>query len=576
MGEQSIGKIRQPIVTVLGHVDHGKTTLLDFVRNTVVAKKEAGRITQDIGATDVNISAILDIASEYLKNIKDKIKIPGLLFIDTPGHLAFTAMREKGGAIADLAILVIDINEGIKPQTEESLKILRKFKTPFVIALTKIDKLPGWRNMDKDFLINFREQSEHVKREFYEKLYRIEGELSNYGFNSAIFSEIKDFTKEVAIVPCSGITGEGIPNLFTVLIGLSQKFLVDKLKISGKGKGVILELKKDEKLGNNMDVILYDGTLEVGDELLVELSEPVFVKIRGLLKPSSLQDIRVEKKFVNIDKISAAAGVKIIGKNVEKVLAGANFQVVNSEAEKDKLLKELKKEQISKEIEEQTEGIILRASNLGGLEALINLFEGVKIKRAKIGPPTKEDIIALESVSPENKVLICFNVENPFRDIANSKGIKVIEGNIIYKLFEEFEEWREELKRKEEEERKQKMKKIAKIKLLKGFVFRQSNPAIVGIEVLAGILEEGAKLINKEGKIIGKVEQIQREGKTIKRLEKDGRGAISIPKVTIGRQIKEEEILYSYISREEYRELKNYEEVDKELLEEIKEILNYL
>ena len=566
--------IRQPIVTVLGHVDHGKTTLLDYIRNTVVAQKEAGKITQDIGATDVKISIIFDIASEYLKSIKDKIKIPGLLFIDTPGHLAFTAMREKGGAIADLAILIIDINEGIKPQTEESLNILRKFKTPFVIGLTKIDRVAGWRSLDKDFLANFEEQSENVKQEFYNHFYKIEGELSNYGFNSTLFSEVKDFTKEVAVVPCSGITGEGIPNLFTVLIGLSQKFLVDKLKISERGKGVILELKKDEKLGNNIDIILYDGYLKVGDEILVELEKPVSVKIRGLLKPSSLQDIRAEKNFVNINKVYAAAGVKIIGKNVENVLAGVNFQVFNSEKDKEKLLKELKTEQSSKEIEEQTEGIILRASNLGGLEALINLFEGVKIKRAKIGGPRKEDIIALEDVSPENKVLICFNVENPLKELAKSKGIKVIEGKIIYKLFEEFEEWKEKLKQKEEEERIAKMKKIAKIKLLKGFVFRQSNPAIVGVEILNGVLEEGSKLINKEGKIIGNVEQMQKEGKAIKRLEKDEQGAISIPRVTIGRQIKEGDILYIPISREEYRELKK-EEIDKELLEEIREILGY-
>lgn len=568
--------IRQPIVTVLGHVDHGKTTLLDYIRKTVVAKKEAGKITQDIGATDVKISVIFDIASEYLKNMKDKVKIPGLLFIDTPGHLAFTAMREKGGAISDLAILVIDINEGIKPQTEESLQILRKFKTPFVVALTKIDKLSGWRNENKDFLINFKEQPEHVKQEFYDKFYKIEGELSNYGFDSTLFSEIKDFTKKIAIVPCSGITGEGVPNLFTVLIGLSQKFLVDKLKISDRGKGVILELKKDEKLGNNMDVILYDGTLKVGDEILVELAEPLYVKIRGLLKPTSLQDIRVEKRFTNINEVHAAAGVKIIGKNVENVIAGVNFQVVNSEIEKEKLLKELKREQISNEIEEQTEGIILRASNLGGLEALLNLFKGVKIKRAKIGAPTKEDIIALEDVSPENKVLICFNVENPFRDLASSKGIKIIEDKVIYKLYEEFEDWREQLKQKENEERKQRMKKIGKIKLLKGFVFRQSNPAIAGIEVLSGILEEDTKLMNKDGKIVGKVEQIQKEGKTIKKLEKDEQGAISIPRVTIGRQVKEEDILYTFISKEEYRELKGFEEVDKELLEEIGKILCYL
>jgi translation initiation factor 5B len=228
------------------------------------------------------------------------------------------------------------------------------------------------------------------------------------------------------------------------------------------------------------------------------------------------------------------------------------------------------------EIDEQKEGIILRASNLGGLEALIKLFRGIPIKRAKIGAPTKEDIVALEDVSRENKVLICFNVENPFEDLARDKNIKVIRGNVIYKLYEEFLEWQEKINKEKEEERKRKMKKIAKIRLLPGYVFRQSNPAIVGIEVLEGTLVSESRLMNKEGKILGEVLQIQKEGETIKELEKEDKAAISISKVTIGRQVKEGEILYTFITKEEYRELKSYEEVNKELLEEIRKILGYL
>ncbi|HIE41515.1 MAG TPA: GTP-binding protein [Candidatus Aenigmarchaeota archaeon] len=252
-----VEKIRQPIVTVLGHVDHGKTTLLDYIRKTSVAKKEAGKITQDIGATNIPISIIFEIAKEYLEPIKYKIKISGLLFIDTPGHLAFTTMREKGGAIADLAVLVIDINEGIKPQTEESLEILKKFKTPFVVALTKIDKIFNWKTYYKDFIKNFENQSEIAKKEFEEKFYNIIAQLSNYNFNAELFSYIKDFTKEVAVVPCSGITGEGISNLFAVLVGLSQKFLINQLELSGSGKGVILEISK-KKMSSFLSITFTD------------------------------------------------------------------------------------------------------------------------------------------------------------------------------------------------------------------------------------------------------------------------------------------------------------------------------
>ena len=226
---------RQPIVTVLGHVDHGKTTLLDYIRKTRVAKKEAGGITQDIGATNLPIDLIFNIAGSYLEPIRDKIKIPGLLFIDTPGHLAFTSMREKGGAIADLAVLVVDINEGLKPQTKESLEILRKYKTPFVIALTKVDRVSGWRTQDKDFLKDFDLQSDLAKQDFENKFYTRVSELSQLNFNAELFHRIKDFTKEVAVVPCSGVTGEGVLNLFVMLIGLSQKFLSSELEVSDKG-----------------------------------------------------------------------------------------------------------------------------------------------------------------------------------------------------------------------------------------------------------------------------------------------------------------------------------------------------
>ena len=571
-----VEKIRQPIVTVLGHVDHGKTTLLDYIRKTSVAKKEAGKITQDIGATNIPISIIFEIAKEYLEPIKYKIKISGLLFIDTPGHLAFTTMREKGGAIADLAVLVIDINEGIKPQTEESLEILKKFKTPFVVALTKIDKIFNWKTYYKDFIKNFENQSEIAKKEFEEKFYNIIAQLSNYNFNAELFSYIKDFTKEVAVVPCSGITGEGISNLFAVLVGLSQKFLINQLELSGSGKGVILEIKKDEKLGCNADIILYDGTLNVGDTILISMQNPIEVTIRALLKPSHLQDIRAEKKFINIREVSAAAGVKIIGKNLDKAIAGANFQVISSEKEKQELIEKIRRKEKIIEIEEQKQGIILRAGNIGSLEALLNLFRGYPIKRAKIGVPTKDDIVTLEDISRENRILICFNVENPFENEVKEKNIKVIQGRVIYKLYEEFLEWREKLKKEEEEERRKKMKKIAKVRLLPGYVFRQSNPAIIGVEVLGGLLTTEARLMNKDGKIVGEILQIQKEGETIRELEKEDRAAISISKVTIGRQVKEGEILYTFLTKEEYRELKSYKEGDKELLEEIRNILGYL
>lgn len=566
---------RQPIVSVLGHVDHGKTTLLDYIRNTRVAKKEVGGITQDIGATNIPLSLIFELAEKYLAPIRDKIKIPGLLFIDTPGHLAFTSMREKGGAIADLAVLVVDINEGLKPQTIESLEILKKFKTPFVIALTKIDRIPGWKNWEKDFLDNFESQSEDTRQEFDTRLYARMSEFSEHGFDTELFFKIKDFTKEVALVPCSGISGEGVLNLFAVMIGLSQKFLVGALEVSDCGRGVVLEVKKEEKLGNNLDIILYDGVLSVGDRILVEDEEPFEIKVRGLLKPTSLQDIRVEKKFVNVPKVSASAGVKLIGKYVEKAGAGSNFFVIKSDEEKKSLISEMTKNRKQKEIEDRHEGIILRAHTIGNLEALISLFGDFEIRRAKVGAPTKEDYLLLETAPQTERAVICFGVEDPLPEFSQSRGIQVFSGGIIYKLYEDFVEWREKLEKQIEAEGVARMKKIARVRFLPDYVFRQSGPAVIGVEVEAGTLEEKAKLMNRDGKTLGEVIQMQKEGGVVKQVEIGDQAAISISGVTVGRQIKEGDVLFTFVSREDYRELKGNEKVDQDLLMELKQILGY-
>src|SRR3989338_9048939 len=131
--------LRQPIIAILGNVDSGKTQLLDTIRNTAIVESEPGRITQSIGCSIIPIESIKKICGNMLENLKLEIKIPGFLIIDTPGHAAFTSLRKRGGNLADMAILVVDVNDGIKVQTIECIGILRQYKTPFVIALNKID-----------------------------------------------------------------------------------------------------------------------------------------------------------------------------------------------------------------------------------------------------------------------------------------------------------------------------------------------------------------------------------------------------------------------------------------------------
>jgi translation initiation factor 5B len=273
-------KIRQPIVTVVGHVDHGKTSILDCLRSTSVQGGEAGGITQKISFTSYPMNQ-LKAACPLIDKNGIKLNIPGFLLIDTPGHAAFTNLRKRGGALADLAVLVIDLSEGIKPQTAEVLQILRMNKTPFVIALNKIDRITGWRNSDDDLKTAVENQPERVKEVFMERFYTLVGALQSHGFDGDLYYNITDYTKKIAMIPTSAQTKQGIPELIMMLCGLSQKFLTERLYLNKEPKGVMLEVKK-EKSTSYIESILYDGELKRTDEIAVASfsGEPIITKIR--------------------------------------------------------------------------------------------------------------------------------------------------------------------------------------------------------------------------------------------------------------------------------------------------------
>ena len=336
--------IRQPIISVLGHVDSGKTTLLDKIRGSAVAPGEAGGITQHIGASEIPIKNILGICGDLVKKMGVDVKIPGLLFIDTPGHEAFTTLRKRGGGIADLAILIIDINEGFQPQTSESLMFLKEFKTPFVVAATKIDRILGWRSENMCFLPNFKEQDERAQNEIEEKIYRIIGQLGEKGLKSERYDRVDDFAKEICIVPVSGVTGEGIPDLLMVLTGLAQKYLEKRLEVSEEmGKGTILEVREFKGLGTTIDVILYDGVINKGDTLVIGGKEMVTTNVKALLKPEPLKEMRVEKMFRQVEQVSAATGVKISAPNLENVIAGSPVRFVTDGKDVEKARRDIER-----------------------------------------------------------------------------------------------------------------------------------------------------------------------------------------------------------------------------------------
>jgi translation initiation factor 5B len=552
--------IRQPIVVTVGHSDHGKTTLLDRIRGTTVTATEVGFLTQHVGASYIPIDTIKKICGPLLEKLNIKIEIPGLLFIDTPGHAAFTAIRRRGSSIADLAILVIDITEGIQEQTDESINILKEFKTPFVVAATKIDRIEGWiQQKTTSFLDSFSKQPEWVKQNSEDKTYKLVGQLSERGFESERFDRVTDFKKTIAIVPCSGITGEGIAELLAMLSGLAQTFLKKELEVSkGIGRGSILEVREVRGLGKTIDVILYDGEIRRGDWLIIGGKEPIVTKIKTLLKPPPLKEIRIEKQFENIDYISAAAGIKISAPGLEDVIAGSPIATTSNERQLEEIKKELQAGIEEIEFEEMGEGVILKADTLGSLEALIGIFKDkVSIKKAEIGNVLRKDVIEIESVrDPLKKIIIAFNVgvDEVASKEAKDKDITILSNKVIYQLIEDYDVF---VKQQEEKIRLEKLESItlpARIKILLGHTFHVSNPATVGVEVLEGTVKPGYRL-QKKGKEIGLIKAIQSENISLTKASRGDKVAVSIEGPIVGRQIREGDELETIITEDDLRVL---------------------
>jgi translation initiation factor 5B len=571
-------KIRQPIVSVLGHVDHGKTTLLDDIRGSTVAAREAGKITQHIGATEVPIEMIEQICGDMLGG--KKFSVPGLLFIDTPGHYSFTTLRARGGALADLAVLVIDVMEGFKPQTIESINILKRHRTPFVIAVNKIDRLAGWRAQKKRcFHEAFEAQSEYIKSKLDERLYELIGKLYDRGFPSERYDRISDFQKSIALVPISAKHDEGIQDLLLVLIGLAQRYLEKQLETEeGPAEGTILEVKEERGLGTTIDIIIFKGTIKKGDTIVIGTTAgPIITKVKALLRPRPLDEIRdPREQFDSCESVTAAAGVKISAQDLEGVIAGAPLKVAEKDLES--IVKNVQSE-MKLDIETQDDGVIVKADAIGSLEALaFELKEKeIPIKKAEVGDVSKRDVIdAATSSDPLRRALLAFNVKvlPDAKEEIERSGASVFESTIIYKLMKDYEDWGEKRKRELEIEARGIFTHPGTFKVLPDCVFRVSKPAIVGVRVLAGRIRPGQGILRADGRVVGKIKSIQSEGKSLKEAIAGEEVAISVEGITIGRQLCVEDILYIDIPGEDYKRLCETElNVDEqEVLDKVCEI----
>ncbi|MFH1425385.1 MAG: translation initiation factor IF-2, partial [archaeon] len=526
-------KIRQPIVTVAGHVDHGKTSILDCFRESCVQEGEAGGITQKISFTKYPLEQI-KCACPLINKHNVEINLPGFLFIDTPGHAAFTNLRKRGGSLADLAILVVSAKEGIKPQTQEVLQILKANKTPFLIAFNKIDTISGWQNHeDKTLKESISLQAINVSQEFQEALLTFQGSLSQHGFESDLCFDVKNFTKKIAIVPCSAKTKQGIPELLLTICGLSQKFLKDKITLTEEAKGVVLEVKKEKSM-TCIEAILHDGKLKINDPIAIATLEgAIETKVRAIEEIEPLCF-----KYKPVKEATAATGIRLYLTTKENILPGMPFQKINKNL---KNIEESFKKEISRAIKLDKHGIIIKADSLGSLEALITLLkqENIPIVKAGIGHINKTDIISAKAnleINSLDAVILGFNVCQD-EDFPKN-NIKIILDEVVYKLIDDLKEWRKNKQAEIERTRLLSLATICKIEILHQHIFRNSSPAVFGVHIHAGKLKTGLKLINEQGEEIARVKSMQLEKESVQEAKEGDELAISLPGVNFERKLK--------------------------------------
>lgn len=578
--------LRQPVVVVLGHVDSGKTSLLDKIRGTAVQSREVGGITQHIGASYFPIETIKEITGKLFDQLsKSENPVPGLLVIDTPGHEVFANLRMRGGSAADIAIVVVDVNKGLEAQTTESLDILKNRKVPFVIALNKIDQISGWKKNNSILIAEqLKIQDPTILSYLDEKVYNVVGALSRLGYSSEAFWRVKDFTKELAIVPVSAVKGTGIPELLAVLVGLTQQYLSKRLeRHETQTKGIVLEVNDEIGLGPSANVILLDGTLKHGDRIVVAKKDSVTVtKIKALLLPKPLDEMRDPRdKFRHVDKVIAAAGLKITSPDLEGVLAGSPLYVVKSPEDEERLKSNIESEIKSAIVQTESNGVILRCDTIGSIEAITELLkkENVPIKSTDLGNITRKDILSASAVGEKDRylgVVLGFNVK-VFEDAekeAFERKIKIFNEKIIYNLVRSYSEWVTYEKVHEDSIVFNEIAPICKFQFLKGYVFRRNNPAVFGAEILIGKLKQKTSVINEKGKKIGIIHQIQNEGKNLEVATKGTQVALSIKEPTVGRQINEGDVFYTDLNSREARLL--LERFSDRLSEEEQEIFNFI
>ena len=497
LAARSKDNLRSPICCILGHVDTGKTKLLDKIRQTNVQEGEAGGITQQIGATYFPVDALEAKTAVVNKENDFEFKVPGLLVIDTPGHESFTNLRSRGSSLCNIAILVVDIMHGLEPQTLESMRLLRDRKTPFIVALNKIDRLYGWKKIDNNgFQESMALQNKGVQNEFRDRLEKTKLAFAEQGFNSELYCENKSLAKFVSLVPTSAHTGEGIPDMLKLLVSLTQERMTNKLMYLSEVECTVLEVKVIEGLGTTIDVVLSNGVLREGDRIvLCGINGAIATNIRALLTPAPLKELRLKSQYVHNQECKASLGVKIAANDLEHAIAGSRLLVVGPGDDEEDIEEEVMSdiENLLSKVSKTGRGVSVQASTLGSLEALLEFLKVSKIPVANIsiGPVYKRDVmsagIMLEKAR-EYAVMLCFDVkvDKEAQEYADREGIKIFTADIIYHLFDDFTKHMAQLAEQKKEDSK--LLAVFPCVLNQVAVFNKKDPIVVGVDVVEGNL----------------------------------------------------------------------------------------
>eukprot|EP00534_Pseudo-nitzschia_fraudulenta_P005527 CAMPEP_0201191396 /NCGR_PEP_ID=MMETSP0851-20130426/142286_1 /ASSEMBLY_ACC=CAM_ASM_000631 /TAXON_ID=183588 /ORGANISM="Pseudo-nitzschia fraudulenta, Strain WWA7" /LENGTH=982 /DNA_ID=CAMNT_0047477529 /DNA_START=120 /DNA_END=3068 /DNA_ORIENTATION=- len=607
LAARSPDDLRCPITVIMGHVDTGKTKLLDKIRKTNVQEGEAGGITQQIGATYFERKT-LQMQTEKLNATENfDIKVPGMLVIDTPGHESFANLRSRGSSLCDVAILVVDLMHGLEQQTIESLNMLRKKKVPFVVALNKIDRCYAWKTC-KDTPIRdaLKEQEEGTISEFRNRAADAKLQLQEQGVNSNLYWEMGDDdwsnSDFIPLVPTSAITGEGVQDILMLLCQISQRKIWEKIMWCANLEATVLEVKAIDGLGMTVDVLVVNGFLREGDKaVFCTLDGPIVTEIRGLLTPPPSREMRVKSEYIHHKEIKGALGVKVIGNNLDKVMAGTPVMIVGPNDEEEDIKAEVMSDLANLESKLSTDraGVLVQASTLGALEALLQFLREdtdppIPVSAIGIGTIHKRDVTKIsimnEKGHPEYATILAFDVsiEKEAREHAAEMNVRIMTAEIIYHLFDQFTRFMDELTAKRREEAAAVAVFPSIIKILPQHVFNQKDPIIVGVEIVEGILKIGTPLCVPAlgGLNVGKVTSIEMNGKEQNTARKGQSVAIKIvnegnPNITYGRQFDSSHSLYSTLTRASIDALKlNFkdalEKEDWRLVVKMKKVYNII